>query len=218
MKNLFVMGCLLGASLAVALEKRDLGGLAVTVESIPEEVIVDGLALRIKRASGADVPQLAQRLQIRWRTEGSAVQSQQVEGWKSASRLDQGRNELIQWRGEGPDAELLHSSLVTGRLPRSRSRAPFALPGACAWGRVIEGVSGGSSFEQHTAQCAANAAALATAIQSRLQSLGWNIRSRMDAVWDVHRSGDHARLTLIEGPVPGSSSLVWLRVVSGDRR
>lgn len=218
MRILFVMACLLGTALAAAIERRDLSGLAVTVEPIPEEIVVDGLALHITRAGGAGVPRLAQRLQSRWRTEGSAVHAQEVEGWSIASRLDQGRNELIQWRGEGEDAQLLHSSLSTGQHPRRRATAPFGLPGACAWGRVIEGVSGRSTFEQHTARCTATTALLTAALQSRLQSQGWSIRSRADAVWDLQRPGDHARLTLLNGPAPGDVSLVWLRVLPGDHR
>lgn len=217
MRFLFIMACLLGTSLAATFERRDLGGLSVTVESIPEVVIVDGLTLNITRASGVGVPQLAQRLQLRWRTEGSVVSAQQVEGWNIVSRLDRGRNELVQWRGEGGRAELLHSSLVTDQQPRRRARAPFDLPRACAWGRVIEGVSGHSTFEQHTARCKEAAATVTAGLPSRLQALGWSIRSRADAVWDMQRSSDHARLTLIDGAA-GGSSLVWLHVHPGDHR
>jgi len=217
MRALFIIVCLFAATLAAPFEKRDLGGLAVTVEAIPEEVIVDGLAVNITRASGAGVAQLAQRLQVRWRTEGSVVHAQQMDGWNIASRLDQGRNELLQWRGEGERAELLHSFLVIDRQPRGRARAPFALPRACAWGRVIEGVSGGSAFEQHAAHCETPAQALTAALQPRLQGLGWSIRRRSDAVWELQRSSDHAQLALIDGPARGSS-LVWLRVHAGDHR
>jgi hypothetical protein len=217
MKLLFIMACVLGTSLAATFERRDVAGLAVAVEVIPEEVIVDGLAMHITRASGAGVQQLAQRLQLRWRNEGSVVRAEEVEGWTIASRLDQGRNELVQWRGEGQRAELLHSSLVIDRQPRGRARAPFALPRACKWGRVIEGAGGDSAFEQHTARCKAAAATLSATLRSRLQGLGWVIRSRADAVWDLQRSSDHARLTLIDGPGSGSS-LVWLRVHAGDQR
>ena len=50
MRALFIMACLFATTLAASFEKRDLRGLAVTVETIPEEVIVDGLAVSISRA------------------------------------------------------------------------------------------------------------------------------------------------------------------------
>src|SRR5690606_21655485 len=84
-----------------AIEARDVRGLDVAVERIDEPVIVDGVQLRIQRAQGVDVHQLASRIGQRWQVEGGTQRRLQQQGWQMLARWQDGRSDLIQWRGEG---------------------------------------------------------------------------------------------------------------------
>lgn len=155
---------------------------------------------------------VAQRIQQRWRSEGSEVQLQQEQGWQMASRLYRNNNEVIQWRGSGDAAQLLHSTLATSQSPTEVAAAPFPLPPRCAWGRVIEGAAGPSRYEQRVARCQASPATVIASLRLRLPALGWAIRGRAEAGWELDRTGTQGRLTVTGGPGAGECSLVWIGV------
>lgn len=212
MKRLAILLLLQPSSMAMAMQARDFSGLPVQVEAIAEEVVVDGVALRITRAEGRGVAELAHRIQARWRSEGSEVLEQQVPGWQAVSRLHRGKSELIQWRGTDAAGRLLHSLLATSLPPQRGTPAPFVLPAPCAWGRVIEGRAGDSRFEQRSGRCTVAASQVSGALQSRLQAQDWSVSGQADTGWELERAGALARLTLSEGPGRRQSSLVWISV------
>lgn len=193
-----------------AIEARDVGGLDVAVERIGEPVIVDGVAMRIQRAQGVDVNQLAMRIEQRWQREGGALRHLEQQDWQMLGRWQEGRSDLIQWRGEGSNAELLYSRLDTLQKPLRQSAPPFSLPSGCAWGRSIEEDYSGRRYLQRSAVCRGNTAQLQPAMRAALSAQGWMFRSETAAAMEVVRESVHGTLLFAPGPDRHHSAVVWI--------
>lgn len=193
------------ASCAGAIETRDARGLDLRLETLPDPVAVDGVRFEIQFASGRDVPELVRRVEHRWRQQGSVVQRLRQRGWEILSRWEQGQHELLQWRGEGPGAQLVFSRLDTTRTPERPGRGPLALPARCAWGRLVQD----RSQAVHSAFCRLTVPQLQTQLRTRLVAQGWSLQHDAGLTFDVERAGEWARLTLSPGAHDGESALVW---------
>jgi hypothetical protein len=199
---------------AIAIEARDARGLQVTIERIGEPVIVNGVELRIQRAQGIDIAQLASRIEQRWRTEGGELRHLHLQGWQMLGRWQDGRSDLIQWRGEGSDALLLYSRLDTLQQPQRRSAPPFSLPSGCAWGRVVEGESMGRQYLQRSAVCRASSAAAQPAVRAVLQAQGWTLRGETAATMELAQRDVQGTLVFARGRNLHETALVWIGVSS----
>lgn len=210
MKLLCAFMCAAFALPSVALEARDVRGLDVVLEPIPEPVLVDGLGMHIRVASGADVPRLAARIEQRWRTDGSVLRHHTQGPWKLVSRLVDGRSEVIQWHAGATSARLLHSVVDVMQAPARPTSGPFMLPPRCAWGRVVEGVAGPHAYVQQTARCQGSPASLQAALPLRLGAQGWKVKGGSGPTLQVARAGVEAQLIVAAGTMPDESALVWL--------
>lgn len=208
-----VLLLLAGASVAGALESRDARGLDVKIEPLPEPVAVDGVMLEIKVASGRDVPELVRRVEHRWQQQHSVVQRLQQRGWQLLARWEEGRSELLQWRGEGASAQLIFSRLDTLRPPSRAASAPLLLPSRCAWARLIED----RSHALRTAFCRLALPDLHRQLRAGLVAQGWAIRQEAAALFEISRHGQSARLTLAAGNAPDESAVVWAQVTGALR-
>lgn len=209
MKLWMAVPLLLNAPDASGIEARDLQGLQITFDQWADPVQVDGVAMRIQRAAGGDVDELARRIVARWRREGDVVRPLQRPGWQLVARWREGRSELLQWRGEGADGELLHSSLD---LMRGTSRAPpppFALPARCRWGRSIEGGGDSRPFQQRSAYCTSSLPGVQPLIRSQLTAQGWSVSPSGKPVMELEHTDIRGRLILSEDG-PAGTALVWI--------
>lgn len=193
-----------------ALEARDAQGLDVTIERLSEPVMVDGVVLRVQSATGPEVPALAARIEARWRQEGGPLREHTRDGWNSIARFEHGRNEVIQWRGQGDSAQLLHSLLDAMQRPQRPSAAPFRLPSGCRWIRTIEGRAGQGTYQQHSAHCRAEPATVLEAIGRQLRSSGWIVHAGTTQVLRVSGAGLEAELIVVPGPSRAGSGVVWV--------
>lgn len=193
-----------------ALEARDAQGLDVTIERLSEPVVVDGVMLQVQSATGPEVPALAARIEARWRQEGGPLRAHAPDGWNSIARFHQGRNEVIQWRGQGDSAQLLYSLLDAMQRPQRPSAAPFRLPSRCRWIRVIEGRAGQGSYQQHSAHCRAEPGTVFEAIGRQLRSSGWTVHAGTPQVLRVSGPGLEAELIVVPGPTRAESGVVWV--------
>ncbi len=193
-----------------AIEARDARQLDVTIERLTEPVIVDGVSLQIHSAVGPDVSRLADRIRTRWRQEGSPLRQHMQDGWHLLARFDNGHNEVIQWRGEGSSAQLLHSVLDAAQTPVRPSAAPFRLPSSCAWVRVIEGQAGRGSYQQRSARCRAGPASVLDAIRRELRARGWTVREGEGQSLQVSAKGLDGQVTVAAGDARGESGVVWV--------
>lgn len=210
MKVLLAFICGAFSLQSLALEARDVRGLDVVLEPIPEPVRVDGLGLHIRVASGADVPRLATRIEQRWRADGSVLQHHTQGPWKLVSRLVDGRSEVIQWHAGEASARLLHSVVDVMQAPARPTSGPFLLPPRCAWGRVVEGVAGPHAYVQQTARCRGSPASLQSALSLRLGAQGWKVKGGSGPTFEVVRAGVEAQLIVTAGTMPDESALIWL--------
>lgn len=211
---LLLLLILVPAQGADAIEARDATGLELAVERISEPVTVDGVQLRIQRAQGRDVPQLASRIGQRWQVEGGTQRRLHQQGWQMLARWQDGRSDLIQWRGEGSDALLLYSRLDTLQQPQRRSAPPFSLPSGCAWGRVVEGESMGRQYLQRSAVCRASSAAVQPAVRAVLQAQGWILRGETAATMELAQRDVQGTLVFARGRNLHETALVWIGVSS----
>lgn len=202
---LLLLAC---ASCAGAFEPRDVRGLDVRIEPLPEPVAVDGVQFEIVVASGSDVTELARRVEHRWREQGSTVQHLQQHGWQLASRWDAGRSELMQWRGEGGAAQLVFSRLDTLKAPVRPGRGPLLLPSRCAWNRQIAD----RSHTVSAATCRLALPQLQRQVRAALLAQGWSVQRETAALLEITRDGSSARLTLVPAARPGESAIVWTQI------
>lgn len=200
---------LLIAAPVIAFEQSDLRGLDVEVEPIPEAVHIDGVASHLTHARGRDVPRLALRTERRWRAGAQPVQRLQHSGWTLLTRLRDGHSEVMQWKGEGADAQLIFSRIDLKARPRPVEAAPFLLPSACSWGRVVGGAVAAGQFEQRSARCRASAVRAASWLRATLTSQGWQV-SGPDSALSASRDPHRASLLVLPGLVQGESWLVWV--------
>jgi hypothetical protein len=211
---LLLLLILVPAQGADAIEARGATGLELAVERISEPVTVDGVQLRIQRAQGRDVPQLVSRIGQRWQVEGGTQRRLHQQGWQMLARWQDGRSDLIQWRGEGSDALLLYSRLDTLQQPQRRSAPPFSLPSGCAWGRVVEGESMGRQYLQRSAVCRASSAAVQPAVRAVLQAQGWTLRGETAATMELAQRDVQGTLVFARGRNLHETALVWIGVSS----
>lgn len=207
-----LLACITGAFAlqAAAIETRDARGLQVVVERIDGSIRIDGLAMQIQAASGRDVAQLAARIEQRWRDEGSTLQHHAQSPWKLVTRLHDGRSEVIQWRGSGASARLLHSVVDAMRATKQAAAAPFVLPPQCAWGRVVEGTAGPAAYAQHSAHCRMPPASLVAMLRQRLAAQGWSVQGERGLALQLVRPGIDAELIIAPGQARDESAVVWV--------
>lgn len=200
---------LLLAPLAAAVEARDARGLAVAIERIAEPIVVDGVTLHVQRAQGREIDQLARRIELRWRAEGSQVQRDAHSGWQIRSRLAGLRSEVIQWRAAGAQDELVFSWFDVSRRREPQAATPVTLPPMCTWLRGVEGSAQAVRYLQLSARCRIDATQLANRLHSILARHDWTIVHRDASIWDVARRRESARVTLVPAGA-GETALVWL--------
>ncbi len=206
----FALALLACTSCASAFEPRDARGLDVRIEPLPEPVAVDGVVFEIQFASGKDVAELARRVELRWRQQGSPVQHVQQRGWQLVARWDGGRSELMQWRSEGAAAQLIFSSLDALKPPVRPGRGPLLLPSRCAWNRQIRD----RSHTVSSATCRLKLPELQRQLRAALVAQGWSIQRDAGALLEIARDGSSAHLTLVTAALPGESALVWTQITT----
>jgi hypothetical protein len=195
-----------------AFETHLIAGLAITVDRIPEPVAVDGVAVIIHRATGVDVPELARRFEALWRSQGSAINALQQGSWTLRTRMLGAKSEVVQWRIDRNEPELIWSSLDAAGSVGSTPDAGLRLPASCSWGRSISGRSGASQYLQRTARCTCSAQELSLQLQRSLQLQGWQVRTASDNSLLLDRLGAEGLLSLTAGPGDRATWLTWLRV------
>lgn len=193
---------------AAAIEPADLRGLDLLFEEIPEPIRMEGVAAHVEHARGRDVLRAVERTERRWRAQVHPVQHLQVGGWTLLARLRDGQSEVLQWRGEGADAQLLFSRIDLKARLRQPPASPFVLPAPCSWGPVVSGKAAASEYQQRSARCRATVAASVAVLRAALSSQGWQV-SGSDAQLLVERNRLRASLLVVPGISRGESWLVW---------
>lgn len=202
----------IGTSAASGFDARLATGLRVDIERIPESLTVDGVPITVHRASGADVPELARRIEAQWRSQGSPIRSLQQAPWTLRSRIHGARSEVLQWRRAATSHELLWSSLNATAPVRAALATGLDLPVGCTWGRSVSGKAGNRTFLQRSAHCNLSAGRLAAALRQSLPAQGWQLRTASGSGLIVDQAGNQGLLSL-EGLEDGRATWVtWLRV------
>jgi len=193
-----------------AFEVSDLAGLDLQVDSVSEPVQVDGAVFRIRRATGASVADLVERIRQRWRAQGSPARESQAGGWHLLARWRGQTSEVLQWRvaDDGPEAVL--STYLPGSTAVRSTRPPFVLPGNCAWGRTVSGDAGNTEFEQHSAYCTGSSRRGWAGILVQLGRSGWRVNAATAESVHASRRGHQAVLTLAAPAGHAGFSLVWV--------
>jgi hypothetical protein len=187
-------------------------GLAISIDRIPEPFQVDGLTFSAQRATGRDVPVLAQRIEARWRAQGSTVKSVQQGHWSMRTRIEGINSEVLQWRGSDATLELLLSSVNLRHVGGAAPDPLLRLPAGCTWLRGVSGGGPGQRYLQRSARCNRTASELAAILRSSASQQGWRLRSSSESGMVMDRLGAEALVSLSPDLSASGSWLVWLRV------
>jgi hypothetical protein len=217
MKALLLVALVMLVQPVSAIDARDARGLAVAIEPIAEPLIIDGLVMHVVRAQGAQVSELARRIEERWRQDQGVVLPSQHGEWRIRSRWAGLRTEVIQWRGEGAAAELLFSWFDASRRPEAPARDPMRLPSLCQWTRRVEGQPSPGRFVQQIARCRIGVEGLLSRLEPLLSRHEWRVLHRSGASWELMRLRETARATVVAGASPEESALVWITTTPGER-
>jgi hypothetical protein len=207
-----------------AMDSRWTQGLRLSWEALPGDTAFNGMSFRVQRATGLDVPVLAQRIAADWQREsgGEGLKLMRHGEWSILSRIHDGRSEVVQWRERSEDAELLWSEADL-RLEPQPSLAARYLVSACNWLPPISGSATGGRFRQFTGYCASRSAAVGDALASALQLEGWRTRRNASGLM-AERKGDRfeavispQRLPAGKGHTTEGTAVVVLEATSSAR-
>lgn len=198
---------------ALALESRDVLGLELVVQQPGGITLVDGIPVAIRRVQGTGVELLARRIAARWR-EAGAVQELHQGSWRILSRWIGGRSELIQWRGEGPDAELLYS-MLDPRVSAGQAAGLPRLPAFCSWGRTIRESAGQTPYRQATAWCRRSSTNVSGILSDSLRRAGWTVRAQTGSMLAIARGDTAGSLLLVPADGQNGNWVVWITAPSG---
>jgi hypothetical protein len=201
-----------GIAATPALDTTLVAGLAVNIERIREPIVVDGVLMTVQRVTGAGVPELARRIEATWHRQGSRIQTRQQESWTVLSRIQGRSSEVLQWRSDTRDAELLLSSLDLQEPIRPLPLTGLTLPASCTWGRSIAGNTSNHSYIQRSARCPHSRQTLSLQLSQALSRQGWNIRSATDSALVVERAGSEGFIGLSIQEGGRATWVSWLRV------
>lgn len=210
MRTLAGAGLLLCCAAVAAFEPADLQGLRVRVDAMHEPVAVDGLSMHIRRAQGAQVAELAARMERRWQAAGSMIERLRAGEWDLVSRWDGAHAELLQWRGRGEEAELLHSRVDMAQRVAPQAKPPFRLPPACQWGRSVSGTAGQEHYGQRSALCRGMAELLMRDLMQAVQQQGWQILATHGLTLHLRRRDLGGVVVLSPGRQRDENWLVWI--------
>lgn len=198
-------------------------GLQVDIEEIDGAVAINGLPMSVSRATGTDVPLLADRLVDRWRIESGAASVRIILccGWNVASRLHAGASEVIQWRSSH-GGELLKSTANLGATARVVPAPRLPLIAECDWSTPVHGRVAQRLFLQVAARCNVAASRALDLAARKLANDGWHWQRGGARVLRAERGGIQAEL--IAGPLPNgpreraaeASSLVLIESQSAE--
>jgi hypothetical protein len=195
--NALLLPLLAGSlSMAQGIDDDVVRDIDVAVERLNGTTGLNGVRLRMERATGTAVGTLAERMIRAWEKESGApaVHLQKQSGWMVASRLHRGESQVIQWRGARDEGELIWSSAELHQPPQApRMRVPLAA--GCRGSAPVHGVTGRMHFIQLSASCAQSPSALLTALAESLRRKGWQLTST--GQWMLHAvTGDvHVQIT-----------------------
>jgi hypothetical protein len=198
---------------AFAKEAQLSAGLRIRWDEIAEPIFVDGLEMTIRRATGSDVPKLATRIVATW-PQNPQPQQLHVQGWAARSQLTRRGSEVVQWRVNGADVELLWSVAALVTTARALPKPMAALPLRCDWTRHVSGVVQGQEYVHATAVCDDSAVQIQTAMRSELTRVGWKVLAASREVMDLQLDRAQAKLVVLPtNSVLGKkrSGLVWLQ-------
>jgi hypothetical protein len=200
------------------LDQRLATGLEVSVEQIEQGIRIDGVLVDVKRATGVGVPALVSRITRAWSSEGSMLRPGSTNGWQLASRIHNGVSEVLQWRGEGAQAELLWSALHAGNKAEPDADPQLVLPRNCRWVRRIAGGSRRGRHMEATAACNGSSPPTAAALATGLQQRGWHIQLTSAYSLQGQSETTEGQAIVLPQALPPLASTAAITWIEADRR
>jgi hypothetical protein len=197
LRTILAVLLLLVAASAPAFESQWISGLHVTTEQLTGKTALNGVPFRVQRATGRDVPVLAERMRSDWRdSAGDQVLPASESGWRLFGRIHDGRSEVVQWRGIGESSELLWSTMELRDVRRPPPAGTVTLPSGCLWLSPIHGLVQRNRFIQTTGFCPREVSAVAADLRRSLSGKGWRLRQHQGHVLQIERGNQRAQIVL----------------------
>jgi len=188
---------MLATAPAGAFESQWLFGLDVGIEKLAGKTAMNGVPLQVQRATGPDVPLLADRMRSDWRdAAGEQVLASRQADWNLFSRVHGGQSEVVQWRGAGAQSELLWSIVTLRDVRGPPPVVSISLPQGCQWLSPIHGSVEKAHFIQTTGFCPREVAAVAAQLRRSLSREGWRLHEPSAHVLQVERGNRRAQIVL----------------------
>lgn len=197
---------LLAPGQAISFESRWTSGLSVTTERLTGHTAVNGMRLRIDRATGRDVQRLAARILDDWQRESGVehVMASSTGDWNLFSRIHRGESEVVQWRGADSGGELLWSSADLLHLDHP-PHSTVPLPSDCHASPPVHGSVEKGGFIQRTGTCPGDVPNVAARFRRILGSSGWTTGEAVGSVLQAQRDGQKVQITLMRTSRPVTS-------------
>jgi len=179
-------------------ETRWTAGLQVQCEEVSGRTSVGGMSFVIQRASGRDVPLLAQRILDDWRRESGVERVRVLKhgDWSVGTRIHDGRSQVTQWRISGDTPELLWSEAELYRQPLAPKQPRYLTP-LCSWVAPVRGTVAGNIYSQSTGRCAEHPSAVLAAMQAALVRAGWEVRTGSSGL-NAHLEGRQVQVVVTQ--------------------
>lgn len=198
---------LLGDAIAAnAFEHRWIAGLDLSPERLGGQTGVNGVLFRIERATGRDVPVLAERMFREWQRDlgTDPVLSTSEAGWRLFGRIYRGESEVVQWRGLGGEAELIWS-ITDLRAGNSSPPGMVPKPRDCSWLPPVHGKVEGRPFLQTSGYCQRASTTVAGELQQLLSSGKWVLHQAGGGLLQVEHGHRKAQIVLMPAGSPAQA-------------
>jgi hypothetical protein len=190
-----ILACLLlmvghGVSLAAPGEKWK--GASDRLESLPEPVVVNGVALEVRSARGWEAAALASRLPEEWSRspEHPAARPETLGNWTIVSRIQGHHLEVLQWRGSGVETRLLWSRSDLNARIQAAPELLLGFPSGCVVGTSVHGSAGSRAYVQTSGRCRGSARSVLSAFGTQARRRGLSFRLQEGTLTTGNRNTD----------------------------
>lgn len=181
-------------------------------ETLPEPIVVNGVSFEIRSAHGSEAGTLASRMAEEWGNsrDQKFAKPETLGGWNMVSRILGNHLEVLQWRGTGPETQLLWSRSDLNARIQAGPDFLLPLPHGCAMGTSVHGTAGSRRYVQRSARCNGSPRSVLSTIEAEARRRGFPLRLQEGVLMTGDRNKD---VLVLAWPSNDATGIVGTSVV-----